>query len=254
MVTDSMKYMKAEDLRHAAEQLKSTRPDEMAEIGEKMANAIPKELASIRSRVDANLTYELNATQMLKKQLSIKHLSPLFCGLPKILKEANKRNKNMLPPPWAIVVMFILGFNRIYDTFKLLVIFVDYLLFKALWVQLDKSGEFSNGMLPRILSLSTKFHPTVTNLLRKLAEEGKKPVATQPQVLGGFQGVVSSSGSSGVTTENGNGTEYPKDIEFGVLSDMADIHKKKLAGDQRLQEMLKPLQKLRTNWRSELKS
>ncbi|CAH1426923.1 unnamed protein product [Lactuca virosa] len=149
MATDSMKYMKVEDLRHAGEQLKSTRPDEMAEI-----------------------------------------------------LEANNRNNNTLPPPWAIAVMFILGFNEFMTLLRnplwLLVIFVGYLLFKALWVQLDKSG---------ILSLSMKFLPTVTNLLRKLVEEGQKPVATQSQVLGSFQGVVSSSGSSGVIMENGNGTE-----------------------------------------------
>ncbi|CAH1426920.1 unnamed protein product [Lactuca virosa] len=185
MATDSMKYMKVEDFRHAGEQLKSTRPDEMAEIGEKMANATPEELAAMHSRVYAHLTYELNAAQMLKKQ------------------EANNRNNNMLPPPWAIAVMFILGFNEFMTLLRnplwMLVIFVGYLLFKALWVQLDKSG---------ILSLSLKFLPTVTNLLRKLVEEGQKHVATQPQVLGSFQGVVSSSGSSGVTMENGNGTEY----------------------------------------------
>ncbi|XP_071736254.1 outer envelope protein 61-like isoform X2 [Rutidosis leptorrhynchoides] len=68
MATDSIKHMKPEDLRHAAEQLKTTRPDEMAAIGEKMANATPEELAAMRSRVDAQPIYELNAAQMLKNQ------------------------------------------------------------------------------------------------------------------------------------------------------------------------------------------
>ena len=53
-----------------AEQLKSTRPDEMAEIGQKMAN----ELATMRSRVDAQVTYQLNAANMLKKQVSTLNL------------------------------------------------------------------------------------------------------------------------------------------------------------------------------------
>ncbi|KAI3806833.1 hypothetical protein L1987_22748 [Smallanthus sonchifolius] len=130
-------------------------------------------------------------------------------------QEANKRNNNWLPPPWAIAALVILGFNEFMTLLRnplwLLVIFVGYLLSKALWVQLDISGEFRNGMLPGILSLSTKFLPTVTNLLRKLAEEGQKPVsansqrtpANPPHMLGNFQGVESSTGSSKVTMENG---------------------------------------------------
>ncbi|KAL8260798.1 hypothetical protein R6Q59_024847 [Mikania micrantha] len=130
-------------------------------------------------------------------------------------QEANKRNNNWLPPPWAIAALAILGFNEFMTLLRnplwLLVIFVGYLLSKALWVQLDISGEFRNGMLPGILSLSTKFLPTVTNLFRKLAEEGQKPVSANsekthsnhPHVLGNFQGVESSTGSSNVTMENG---------------------------------------------------
>lgn len=75
--------------------------------------------------------------------------------------------------------------------------------------------------LPGILSLSTKFLPTVTNLLRKLAEEGQRPVntdtqrntSTPPQPSTIIQGNVagsnsglSSTASSEVTMENE--TEY----------------------------------------------
>ncbi|CAA3017457.1 ROOT HAIR DEFECTIVE 3-like isoform X2 [Olea europaea subsp. europaea] len=92
------------------------------------------------------------------------------------------------------------------------IIFVAFLLVKALWVQLDISGEFRNGALPGILSLSTKFLPTVMNLLRKLAEEGQKHANTgsqhnAPQAAKSSQSVASSSASSEVTSSE-NGAEY----------------------------------------------
>ncbi|XP_059641371.1 protein ROOT HAIR DEFECTIVE 3-like [Cornus florida] len=137
-------------------------------------------------------------------------------------QEASKRGNNWLPPPWAIVALVILGFNEFMTLLRnplyLGVIFVGFLLLKALWVQLDISGEFRNGAIPGLLSLSTKFLPTVMNILRKLAEEGQKRATSDPQrnpmptsssLQSGVtnNGVLSSSGSSEVTSSE-NGTEY----------------------------------------------
>ncbi|KAJ8553269.1 hypothetical protein K7X08_023947 [Anisodus acutangulus] len=137
-------------------------------------------------------------------------------------QEASKRNNNWLPPPWAIVAMVILGFNEFMTLLRnplyLGFIFVAYLLFKALWVQLDISGEFRNGVLPGLLSLSTKFLPTIMNLLKRLAEEGQgtssgqQPQGNPALAAKSFRGStndngkVSTSTTSEVTSENG--TEY----------------------------------------------
>ncbi|WJZ94374.1 hypothetical protein VitviT2T_013242 [Vitis vinifera] len=133
-------------------------------------------------------------------------------------QEANKRNNNWLPPPWAIVAMVVLGFNEFMTLLRnplyLGVIFVAFLLSKALWVQLDIAGEFRHGIVPGMLSLATKLLPTVMNLLRKLAEEGAKPPTTDtrgnplPGSKNFRNGVntssaVSSSASSEITSENG---------------------------------------------------
>ncbi|MBA0800207.1 hypothetical protein Gohar_010656, partial [Gossypium harknessii] len=64
--------------------------------------------------------------------------------------EANKRSNNWLPPPWAIVALIILGFNEFLTLLRnplyVGIIFIGYLMLKALWVQLDISGEFSHGV------------------------------------------------------------------------------------------------------------
>ncbi|KAK9282342.1 hypothetical protein L1049_005258 [Liquidambar formosana] len=135
-------------------------------------------------------------------------------------QEASRRNNNWLPPPWAILALVILGFNEFMTLLRnplyLGVMFVAFLLVKALWVQLDISGEFRNGALPGLLSISTKFLPTVMNLLKKLAEEGQTPATSDPQrnpspASKSFRNGVntsdlSSSASSGITSSE-NGTE-----------------------------------------------
>ncbi|XP_010242217.1 PREDICTED: protein ROOT HAIR DEFECTIVE 3 [Nelumbo nucifera] len=142
-------------------------------------------------------------------------------------QEANKRNNNWLPPPWAIVAMIVLGFNEFMTLLRnplyLGVIFVVFLLVKALWVQLDISSEFRNGILPGLLSLSTKFLPTVMDLLKRLAEEGQKPAATdahrnptsESKRLGSSMHAGSdlASSASSTMTSSENGSEYSSTLQ-----------------------------------------
>ncbi|CAL9203938.1 unnamed protein product [Musa hybrid cultivar] len=134
--------------------------------------------------------------------------------------EANKRNNSMLPPPWAIVAILILGFNEFMTLLRnplyLVVIFVIFLVGKALWVQLDISGVFSNGALPGLLSLSTRFLPTVMNILKRLADEGQRPAAPEhnrnqeletKSFRNGMRSNSSSDASSNITSSE-SGIEY----------------------------------------------
>ncbi|XP_010272279.1 PREDICTED: protein ROOT HAIR DEFECTIVE 3 homolog 2 [Nelumbo nucifera] len=99
-------------------------------------------------------------------------------------QEALKESNKWLPPPWAIVALLILGFNEfimiLKNPFYLMAFFVIGLLAKALWVQLDIAGEFRNGALPGLLSISSRFFPTVMNLLRALAEAGQGGPTPEP--------------------------------------------------------------------------
>ncbi|XP_059624938.1 protein ROOT HAIR DEFECTIVE 3 homolog 2-like [Cornus florida] len=109
-------------------------------------------------------------------------------------QEAHKRSNNWLPPPWAILAMVVLGFNEFMLLLKnplyLMALFVIYLLTKALWVQMDITGEFRNGILAGLLSILSRFLPTVMNLLRRLAEgaQGRPtPEAPRPPQSLGFK-------------------------------------------------------------------
>ncbi|VAI27484.1 unnamed protein product [Triticum turgidum subsp. durum] len=94
-------------------------------------------------------------------------------------QQAHRRSNGRLPPPWALVAMAVLGFDEIMMLLRnpiyMFLLFVGYLLVRALAVQLDIGREFQNGMVPGILSVSAKLLPTLQNLLNKVATDQQPP-------------------------------------------------------------------------------
>lgn len=139
-------------------------------------------------------------------------------------QEAHRRSNNWLPPPWAIMAMIVLGFNEfmllLRNPLYLVVLFIVFLLSKALWLQMDIPREFQNGILAGLLSISARFLPTVLNLLRRLAEaaqghptpEAPRPAYSQPAQIFRNQtpqpNTVSSSIPESSVSSSDGGVEY----------------------------------------------
>ncbi|KAJ8643423.1 hypothetical protein MRB53_005171 [Persea americana] len=139
-------------------------------------------------------------------------------------QEANRRSNNWLPPPWAILAMLVLGFNEFMTLLRnplyICIIFVAYLLGNALWVQLDITGEFQNGALPGLLSLCTKFLPTVTNLLRKLAEAAQQPPTSDPRRNPALEltSFSNSTNNDSISDASSNVTSSESGVEYSSPS------------------------------------
>ncbi|KAI3455853.1 hypothetical protein Pfo_012516 [Paulownia fortunei] len=132
-------------------------------------------------------------------------------------QEAYMRGNNWLPPPWAILAMIVLGFNEfmllLRNPLYLLVLFVTFLLGKAIWVQTDIPALFRNGIVAGLIALSTRFFPTIMNILSRLAAEGHDSSVARPsQQLASqsfrnrkqqSESVSSSIADSSVSTETG---------------------------------------------------
>lgn len=93
-------------------------------------------------------------------------------------QEASKHSKSWLPPPWAIAAIIVLGFNEFMTLLRnpiyLPVLFIAFLMGRALYVQLDFSREFQYGALPGIMSISTKLLPTMMGTFKGLVDAGRE--------------------------------------------------------------------------------
>ncbi|KAL8508380.1 hypothetical protein ACS0TY_018840 [Phlomoides rotata] len=123
-------------------------------------------------------------------------------------QEAYRQSNNWLPPPWAIVAIIFLGFNEfmllLRNPLYLLVLFVVFLLGKAIWVQMDIPGMFQNGIVHGVMVLSTRFLPSLMNILSRLAAEGYGGGAARPyQRPEKREPVSSSTQHSSVSSESG---------------------------------------------------
>ncbi|XP_004231577.2 protein ROOT HAIR DEFECTIVE 3 homolog 2-like isoform X1 [Solanum lycopersicum] len=137
-------------------------------------------------------------------------------------QEAYRQSNNWLPPAWAIVAMIILGFNEfmllLRNPLYLFMLFVVYLFGKALWIQMDIPGEFRNGILSGLISISSRFLPTVMDLLRRLAAEGQGNPA--PGTSRASQHVSSQSFRSQVNSPNPVSSSVPSSsVSSNILTE-----------------------------------
>ncbi len=100
-------------------------------------------------------------------------------------QEANRLARNRMPPVWAIVAMFVLGFNELVSVLRnplwLLTILVLLAFARTVYEELDVESEMQNGLLPGIMVLSGKFVPTMRKVVRRTIEAGKKILEGPPE-------------------------------------------------------------------------
>ncbi|KAH7280520.1 hypothetical protein KP509_36G000900 [Ceratopteris richardii] len=143
-------------------------------------------------------------------------------------QEASKRNSSWLPPPWAIVAMMFLGFNEfmmlLRNPLYLVVVFVLFLLGRAVWVQLNVEQEFQHGFLAGAISVSAKLLPTIMNFLKRLAEESQQTINN-----------VNRNDVSSMTSGNYTRADSPRQTPVKEMSSftesLGDAHKDR---DERL--------------------
>ena len=98
-------------------------------------------------------------------------------------QEANRKAGGGMPPAWAILAMLFLGWDDLlrllYSPVRLIFVLGLLVVVRAMYVQLDVDAEMQRGLVPGLLSLSTKVVPAALEILRRLADEGPAPATAQ---------------------------------------------------------------------------
>uniref|UniRef100_A0ACD5VW99 Uncharacterized protein n=1 Tax=Avena sativa TaxID=4498 RepID=A0ACD5VW99_AVESA len=68
LASESMKNMRTEDFKRAAQQLNQTRPEEILRMTENIAKAKPEDFAAMKAQADAQMSYAISGAKMLKQQ------------------------------------------------------------------------------------------------------------------------------------------------------------------------------------------
>ena len=100
-------------------------------------------------------------------------------------QEANRLARNRTPPVWAIIAMFVLGFNELVSVIRnplwLLTVLLLLAFARTVYEELDVEGEMQNGLLPGVMVLSSKFIPTMRKVIRRTIEALKKILEGPPE-------------------------------------------------------------------------
>jgi hypothetical protein len=92
------------------------------------------------------------------------------------MQEAHRLSKNWLPPPWAILLLAILGYNELMflvrNPLYLLGLFVAMVLSYALWLQYDVTAYFRHGTLSALLTTASRLLPTIMDIVTVMVNLG----------------------------------------------------------------------------------
>lgn len=137
-------------------------------------------------------------------------------------QQANRAAQNRLPPLWAVAAMVVLGANEAVAVLRnplyLVLLLVLFLFLKTIYQELDVEGEMARGLLPGVLSLSTKFVPTVKRVALRTFESAWGLLQDAPEAQQQRRGDEQDEAPGGAAT-GGGVRQRRREVELQASSD-----------------------------------